>query len=210
MIIKPTLDRRSELYYRKWQYVVSFGLDKFFITRRLDPHAVNYHQNISGWRFASMTPEHLNDVRSWISFMRSTKYPFKQVCGYNWGYVYTNDKQLVDDICVLPYLKTISVKEALICRPTDSIVLANSPYRLRTYMRDLRLNSSDVPALSDYVLSQPWRVGPGFEKMLLESDGRYHYCRRYYFVDHNDERDTMLLNMITPGIVGRTLPIVSG
>jgi hypothetical protein len=207
MTIKPTLDQRSRLYYDQWKYVVHFRMESFFKARKLDHgHLGHYKTPLWQSRDGGNHDVILRNLHAWISFMQAAPVPFKQVCSYHWGYVYTNDKQFVDDICHLPYLQHVKVKEACVCQPPDVILLSNPQHRLRTYMRDLTPNPSSIPALCDYVFSQPWRVGPGFRNML-NPDLKYHYIRRYHFVDHDDTRETMFLNIIVPGIVGRTLPI---
>lgn len=207
MTIKPTLEQRSTLYYDQWKYVVTFRMESFFKARKLSHDALDQYKPPFTWRDTGKNHDQIvHNLHSWISFMQAAPAPFKQVCSYHWGYIYTNDKQFVDDICGLPYLQHVKVKEACVCQPPGVILLSDPQYRLRTYMRDMTPNPGSIPALRDYVIGQPWRVGPGFHRMLTQ-DGRYHYVRRYHFVDHDDARDTMFLNIIVPGIVGRTLPI---
>jgi hypothetical protein len=205
---------RSDLYYGRWEYGMGFRLENLWMTRKmdhghLDQHIRRYRGTIGSTFAPNMDIKNSDALHAWIDFMRPTseKWRYKTITSYHNGYIYSNDLDLIQQICDLPYIEDVQVRRAQVTLPPDTIVLAQSPHRLRTYMQAQRVTPQQKQQLAQYLNSQPWRIGPGFRK-ILHPEHLWHYIREYYFVDHDDERDLAFLNMIVPGIVGKTLPIM--
>jgi hypothetical protein len=50
-----------------------------------------------------------------------------------------------------------------------------------------------------------YRLTPGFRERLAAS--RHVYVQSHFFIDHDDVRDIQMLNLVSPGIIRKTLPI---
>ena len=210
MKIKPRIEKRSDLYYGQFHHVISLRLQLVWMTRGLD-HAALDHRSEQRlfWRKEQIASAKLQELHNWISLLSSQTDPFQYTICNNCCYIYTNSEQLIDHIASVPYVSYVRTRTCQVTLPKDIIVLRQSPYKMRTYMKEITIRTDQFQSLREYVMRQEWRVGPGFQRFLTSELG-YHRCQRNYFVDHNDDRDTLFLNMIVPGIVRRTLPIQSG
>jgi len=210
MKIKLTDDHRGNLYYDQWKYSINFRLENCYIARSLN--IADLEEKIASralWGFNTpLSSSTIKNLYNWVDFMTNTQTGYKLVVSHHWAYLYTNDQKLIDGISELPYIRRLHVKQACITRPYGTISLVTPHHRLRTYMRNQSISKEYVTILRDYLIAQDWRVGPGFLKML-DPNRKSHWISRYHFVDHNHEQETGFLNMIVPGIVGRTMPILA-
>jgi hypothetical protein len=209
MTLKAKPDPRSDLYYGRWRWCTDFRLDNVWMARSMDlekfAEELAYRNR---WGRHTIDSDAKQILTDWITFMEPWRGQYRQIISYNYAYIYTNTWDLVEAIREFEPIRFCRTREALVVRPKNTIVLQEPQNRLRTYMRDCRIKPDQIPVLRDYLRSQPWKIGPGFQKML-DRDQTFYWSRRYYYVDHDADQDLFFLNMIVPGIIGRTLPIAA-
>ena len=147
--------------------------------------------------------ERLHEV---CDFLLAIKNPFKKVVCNNTMWFYTNTPEDFRAVVACPGTKLVERKQADVCLPTDCVVLNNPQHRFRTYFRERYLDESQRELIKKYFITRAdqFRPSPGF-KMLL--NGKRMWIPSNYFVDHNDEKDALFINLACPQLVRKTLPI---
>ena len=131
----------------------------------------------------------------------------KIVISYNILYIYSNDVAGLQRLANLPYVHFNSSVRAVINKPRDVVLKADSPFKLRSYFKDRRLEESDLETLSKFFNSRQESYGltPYFRSRL--NSRSWLWVQRHNFIDHNDMKDITMLNLVVPGIIRKTLPI---
>lgn len=141
------------------------------------------------------------------SILSITK-PFKRIVYSDWQYFYTNDKDIFDNLSSMPGVQHVHYADAVVNKPRDVVILANSQYQWRTYFRDRTFSREQSQLLANFITQRPqqFRITANWRERLSRS---WFYIYGGFFVDHHNQHDSLLLNMVLPGCVRKTLPIES-
>jgi hypothetical protein len=143
-----------------------------------------------------------------LTFLWPLKDQIKLVFSGDWGYIYSNNKDLLQQIGDKHYVHVYYIKEAVVDRPKDTIRLQSSPYRFRSFLKERLWTLDDKSRILAYLENQPdIKISRGL-KYWLKYDTRWHWSRRYHYFDHNDAKIELMLQLICPGIVRTTMPII--
>ena len=143
-----------------------------------------------------------------LTFVWPVKDQIKLVFSGDWGYIYSNDKDLLQQIGDKHYVQVYYIKEAVVDRPKDTILLKSSAYRFRSFLRERLWTMDDKTRMLTYLENQPdIKIGRGFQHWL-KYETRWLWTRRYHHFDHNDAKIELMLQLICPGIVRTTMPII--
>jgi len=125
----------------------------------------------------------------------------------DWGYIYSNDQDLLIKIDNLHYVTGYYIKEAVISRPKNTVVLKSSSYRFRSYLAYKKYGDAGKERILDYLKNQPdVKISRGLSHWLKYKTSDW--SRRHYYFDHNDSRIELMLQLIFPDIVRITMPII--
>ena len=143
-----------------------------------------------------------------LSFLWPARDQIKLVFSGDWGYIYSNNKDLLQQISDKKYVHTYYIKETVVDRPKDTILLKSSAYRFRSFLREQLWTMDDKNRMLTYLQNQPdIKIGRGFQHWL-KYETRWLWTRRYHHFDHNDAKIELMLQLICPGIVRATMPII--
>lgn len=138
----------------------------------------------------------------------------KIVATTHWGYVYSNRLDLLKLVAGARAVQVCRILKAVVDRPPNTVGLRNKHHNYRTYLRDLRITESQQDQIQQYLTQQQdVRLCPSL-KSWSRVDHRYSWVknvawsRSTFFFDHNGATDALMLEMIVPGIVRKTLEIV--
>jgi hypothetical protein len=178
--------------------------------------AKRYDQRANYTRFFNTTyrstvtskQEDLENLQAMVRILWPVRDQIKLVFSGDWGYVYANDKQLLKSIGRQNYVHTYYIKEAVVTRPKDTILLQSSPYQFRSFLKERLWTIDDKKRILAYLENQPdIKISRGL-KHWLKYDTRWHWSRRYHYFDHNDAKIELMLQLICPGIIRTTMPII--
>jgi len=125
----------------------------------------------------------------------------------DWGYIYSNDKDLLIQIDDLPYMQGYYIKEAVLSKPKNTIVLKSSPYKFRSYFTYKKYDEDKKARILDYLKNQPdVKISKGLTRWLKYRTSDW--SRRHYYFDHNDAKIELMLRLIFPDILRITMPII--
>lgn len=147
------------------------------------------------------------DLHVLADVLLSTPCKFKLVVSIYQGYVYTNDLDLIDQLDAMPELTHKTYTQAVIHRPKNTVKLKNPKHEFRSYFKALKLSSQQKDHLMDFLWSQreQVRVSPALQTWI---DQPFNRTQDYFFVDHATESWLTMLNLVTPGIVRKTMHII--
>jgi len=184
------------------------------ITRR--ERVVNWG---GSWRTSET--EKWNHVRAdELSHLVAVLWPYmttgRLIVSSDWGYFYTNDLSVANKLKKCDFVTVLKIKQAIHTRPKNTVVLGNSKYTTRTYFKEKHITLEAKTSMVRVLKSQEdIRVGPGLNTWLtaenkmikiVRHDG---YVRRYHFFDHDNTSIPLMLELIVPGIIRKTVPIIA-
>lgn len=209
-------DSRSHLYFDQWQYSIAIFQSRIADIRGLNRAAtleLIEFRKISKFLHHYYTPDCITKILAALDFFNNETEPFKLTLSGNWAYVYTNDKKMLSRLQTqCPGISIRAVKQAQLSEPRDVVLLTESKYTYRTYFRSRWVEDHELVTLDNFFAAQQEEhINPcGSFKKFLKSNIQYrsHWLANHYFVDHNDPKYPLMINLILPKATRKTMPIV--
>lgn len=200
---------RDRLYYDQYHYGLSFYLAHSGRSRKLDADSIResaLYTNTFGWRTEKIDDRQINNLVDCAQIFLDCAEPYKRIVYSNWQYVYTNHEPLLHELATRSYLTHIKPTQAVVTLPRDVVLLKNSKYQYRSYFASRWFNRDEVLAIKNFLKSRKsqFKTTPNVTTRL---NGDFFYPGSHLFVDHNDEKDAFLLNMVVSKCIRKTLPI---
>jgi hypothetical protein len=210
-----TIDQRSEPYYKQYHHCVIWWMPEGNMMRQLTHKSIdanifwrnNYLQNWRGsFGRTTITERDQERLHEVCDMLLTIKNPFKKVVCNNTMWFYTNHPEDFAAVVACPGTKLIEHKQANISLPADCIMLNTPKHKFRTFFRERFLDDTQRELIKKYFNTRTgqFRAGPGFKQLL---NGSRQWIASYYFVDHDDEKDALFINIACPQLVRKTLPI---
>ena len=202
------IEHRSALYYNQYRYCLSFYMRHSQVLRGLNPVAIAKYIKYRNVRFAEsswFTPIHDYEEKELIELLNrilQLDTPRKVIFYQGTVYVYSNHLEQLEDL-----ISYGEIKQAEVSLPKDVILLKNPKWHYRTYFNELRLDSSQSKTIRNFLRNRKDAFGrSNFFDYKLDT-AMFFYIMSYNFVDHDNIQDALMLNLVCPGIVRKTLPI---
>jgi len=219
-----TTINRSKLWHGQWHLCGRFRLAECDALRRLD-HAwidrVVHMRRLWGqrpalnygcsWRHVRepvrITDEDVMALHSMCDFLLSDTTPRKIMISNNHLYVYANDPVIYQRIQDHGLALFIELSEIQLTGTPDTVHLKRSDHTMRSYLRSRKLETATATSVRQWLVAQQSvRLSPSL-RYWCENDGRWLFT--YYFLDHDSVSTVDMLQLIAPGIVRCTLPIIT-
>lgn len=205
---------RDRLFFDQYKFCMRF---KFAHSGRMRSllHA-DIHKSCEWTNMASqignswiqpVSAEHLNTMLHLSDLITRVTADFKRIVFTDWQNFYTNDPGFFGQLAAVPGVMYVTYHEAVIDQPRDTVVLQQTDYQWRSYFRERWYSQDQMQTLSKFITSRPQQffITKHWRKQL----NRQHcWITRSFFVDHHDQQDVVLLNMVLPGCIRKTMPIV--
>jgi hypothetical protein len=133
----------------------------------------------------------------------------KHVVSGNTMRVYTNDINILHDVLAASNnFSFITFTEAAITQPRDSVCLVDPQHQYRSYFKQLSLTVSEKTNIVNFLINQQpnIRLSPGLTQWLTFKYN--HSSAGAYFFDYNDTGMAVLLSLINPRLLRKTLKIM--
>ena len=220
---------KDRLFYSRFQYCLGFSLDEATCLRELD-HAkiddlihrrkqwqeiaqqrwIKGRQNttILSRRWKDITEKTVTDLHSVADVLLTSTAEFKLVVSVHQGYVYTNDLALLTKLDGMTELTCKTHTQAQVDRPENTIRLNKSNYNFRSYFRTRHLSAQEKQQLVNFLNTQQdfVRTSPAMNQWVQEPFTR---LQDYYFVDHDSRQWLTLISLVCPGIIRKTMQILT-
>jgi hypothetical protein len=155
-----------------------------------------------------ITEEVEQNLYDFADILRNSGVDLKLVVSSNCGWVYTNSLELIGRLKPMRMLTGKKYSEAVIDRPKNTILLKNPQHQFRSYFKITKITSDQKDMLINFLNNQRAgiRVSPALETWIT---GKFHRTQDYFFVDHDEMSWLTMLSLVHPGIIRKTLQIVT-
>lgn len=217
------------MFYDRFRYCISFGLQESSCLREQDLDCARIremlqrrkhwrevsqqrwtgaHQSILAHsRWNEITEEVEQNLYNFADILRNSGVDLKLVVSTDYGWVYTNDLALIDQLQQLRMLTGKRYSEAVVDRPKNTIKLKNPQHNYRSYFKITKLTGQQKDNLIIFLTNQQphIRVSPA---LLDWTTSAFHRTQDYFFVDHNQMSWLTMLALVQPSIIRKTQQII--
>jgi hypothetical protein len=166
-------------------------------------------QTILGRRQREITDQTVDDLHQLAEQLLQAQDDYKLVTSVDQGWVYTNNKKIINDLFDNPTLKNKYCTEAVVNRPANTIKLKNLQHTQRSYFRVLKLTTQQKNNLKNFFDNQIGHIRPS-PALTGWFDGDYHRTQDYFFVDHSGDSWLVMLSLVHSGLIRKTVDIIQG
>lgn len=161
----------------------------------------------------TLRQQRVDRVLSMTDFLYPYRSEIKMICSGDWATFYTNSWEFVHALILKNFSLDVEFREAVIDRPRDTVKLESSRFDHRSYFTEKSITPDVKKNLKQYLTAQSdIRIGPGLKTWLNEqhyySRWRQNWTQRYFFIDHSDAGFPVMLSLIVPGLIRKTISIV--
>lgn len=159
-------------------------------------------------RRQEITDEEKANCHLLCDFLLARQDQFKLTISTDWAYVYSNSLSLLRELEALDYVLPLNLKQAVIDRPRDTLLIRNSQHQLRSYFRAQRITHEQKTNLSNFLKNQTdVRLGPGLAEFISDNQ-KYHYMNDNNFIDHDGQGILLMLEMVLPRSIRKTVKLI--
>lgn len=235
--LNPTLNTRKSdrLYFNKYQYCLSFRLDRATCLRNLGKDRVIsvsdqvterfMMQNQYSWQ-VHRTPHRddiseqayrqriLDDLIVVARALEPCLEIMRLVVSGKVVYLYSNNLDTLQELATISqFTQNIKLRQVEVNRPINTVLLRNSLYLKRSYFRERWIDAKSKEAVKNFLTRQDdIRLGPGLKSCLDGKNISYKgetLMQRYFFFDHNSDSTSVMLELIAPGTIRQTVPVLT-
>lgn len=214
MTYKVSQESRDRLYHNRFRYAVRCYVPDASILRQLDHAAID---KIIQWRntrprrgfFPLLVREtEIQLLHSLCDLMLQFDEPWHKTCYMDHLYLYTNSLRPIDMLERSGLVPHFWVSEAVVDKTPNTVRMCFPRFTHRSYFRSRMLDQEQFALLRDFVQARPQQLqlSKTFRQRLRDTSCFVHY---HYHMDHNDPHIPFLLEMVCPGLIRSTMPIVA-
>lgn len=215
---------RSVPWHGRWHFCGRFYLYECHTLRRLDHDwidrvvrmrrtwgqrpVMNYGGSWrNGWEPVHITDEDVRALHSMCDFLITDATPRKIMISDHHLYVYANDPVIYQCIQDHGLAQLIELCQVQLTGIPNTVRLRRSHHAMRSYFCAKKLEAATATSVQQWLVAQESvRLSPSL-RYWCENDGRWLYS--YYFIDHDSTSTLDMLQLIAPGIIRCTMPIVT-
>ncbi len=222
--LTSTLINRATPWHGQWHFCGRFYLAECDALRRLDHDWIDrvieirrrwgqrpMHNYGGSWRNrwepVRITDEDVMALHSMCDFLLADITPRKIMISNNHLYVYANDTSIYQRIQDHGLSQFIELCQVQLTGTPNTVHLQRSDHAMRSYFRAKKLEPATATSVRKWLTAQESvRLSPSL-RYWCEIEGRWLYT--YYFLDHDSGSTIDMLNLIAPGIIRCTMPIIT-
>ena len=141
--------------------------------------------------------------------LKSIKERYKLKTTYDYGYLYINDLESAKNLLSSPGVTIDSVKQVIVDRPKNTMVIKSAKHNLRTYLKTQSIEIDQKQILINFLKSiNNIRLSPGLEEWTTKYNN-YRYITDNYFVDHDDDGFLTMLALVSPIKIKKTVTLLT-
>ena len=220
--------KKDRLFYDRYSYCVNFKLQELTSLRHRSTQLADHlridatldrrqawtrrlrnpggsWQNPFSFDITEETRANLHDFRR---LLQDYEGEFSLFMFGDWGYIYTNNLDLIDDVNNKKYIGQKKYTEAHITRPRNTIALRDPKHQLRTFVKQTMLTEKDREFVSNYLRNQgnSIRLSPGLDFWVNHSNGTV--LQSHFFLDYDNSAVLSMMNLVRPGLIRKTQTLI--
>jgi hypothetical protein len=202
---------RDRLYYKDYHYSAQFYLPHAPAIRSLKHKGIDeYVSYRQGYTTSWNRPVNIENtllLHTMCDLFLAFREPHKRMVYQSHVYFYTNCLEDLESIANHPGVKFFEATKADVCLPLDVVLLKEPKHKYRTYLKERWIPDEQTPILRKFLLNRQNLYGftPLFKSRLTHWD-RF-YTLSHFFIDHDDPKDLLMLELVVPGLIRKTMPI---
>jgi hypothetical protein len=206
-------EARDRLYYKDYHYSAQFYLQNAPALRKLGHDIIDDYiesrkqlSAYSNWNKA-VTKDNEQKLHNICNVFLAFQEPYKKLTYNSHIYFYTNSLEDLESIANHPDVLYFLATKADVCLPRDVVLLKEPKRKYRTYLKERWIPEGQTPVLRKFLLNRRdcYDFTPLF-KNRLETWDKF-YTMSHFFIDHDDPKDLLMLELVLPGLIRKTLPI---
>ena len=205
---------RDRLFFDQYQYRMQFyqrfawcmrSYDHDDLERRLRNYHGKFPRPPVGLTVAD--PDATANLHHMCDLLRGLPDSSKKMIQYDHVFLYTNDLEIIEDMSRVGYISQLKIGQAVTVYPRDTVMLQNPVHQYRTFLKHKWWDLETSNHIKKFLLGRQdlFRIPKSFLEKLQRS-GRL-ATQDHHFVDHNDPNLLLMLSLVCPGIINKTLPI---
>jgi hypothetical protein len=161
-----------------------------------------------GRRLSTISEDCETNIQSVCELLLSTSYEHKHVVSTHTAWIYTNDLELLKIFNQQPYLSEKRFVQVEVDRPKNTVILKKSNHTHRSYFKMVKLSALEKQQIYNFFINQQnhVRVSPSMKEWMFS---KFNRTQDYFFMDHTGENWLLMLALIRPGIIRKTLKIIT-
>jgi hypothetical protein len=222
---------KDRVFYDHYEYCVGFHLDEVSCLRELNHQYIDViierrrqwrevslqrwantgysgSKNIVTRRAKEITDENVENLHTLTDVLLRSRVDFKLVTSVSSAWIYTNDIDLLKKLDQYDFLIWKKYTQAIVDRPKNTIRLKHPKHQYRSYLRSVKLTDEEKTQLCNFFMNQQGhaRIGPALLKWMGE---RWRRTQDYFFIDHDEESWLVMLALIKPGMIRKTINLIT-
>lgn len=224
---------KDRLFYNRYRYCISFELDEVsclrelnhgYIDRMIERRRVWREVSLQKWinnsvglksskniltrRFKDITEDTVKNLHDIADILLETQSDFKLVTSASFGWIYSNNYELMQRLNQESCLEYKGLSQAVINRPANTIKLKNPQHQHRGYFKTLKLTNTQKHALASFLKNQAdtIRLSPSLDTWLTVPLNR---TQDYFFIDYNENSWATMLSLVHPGLLRKTVDLIA-
>lgn len=197
---------------------MSFYLAEVSALRDLDHESISKNlKHRRQWRYLSfqrygkdlkdISIEKEKHLHALCDVLTNADYEYKYVVSTNCMWVYANDIDFFQALDNCEFLSYKQFTQVNINRPKNTISIKKAKHTHRSYFKIIKLSAESKQILANFLSAQPEiRPSPSLEKWF---QSKFTRTQDYFFIDHNGENYLLMLSLVLPGILRKTLQIIA-
>ena len=222
LLIRTPVNRATP-WHGEWNLCGRFYLAECHALRRLDhgwidrviqtrrawgQRPINYGGSWrTDWAPIRITDKDVQSLHAMCDFLTCDTTPRKIMIKDNHIYVYANDAAIYQRITDQGLAPLVELLEVRFAGTPNTVHLKCSKHAMRSYFRSRKLDTSTANSVRHYLVAQESATLSPSLGYWCENNGQYLFS--YYFIDHDSASTTDMLQIIAPGSIRCTLPIVT-
>ena len=209
---------KDRLFYDQFKYCISFTLAEVSVLKNpISHYNIDLQmdkrldwQRLMGNSFTPRITWYTRDkIHELVEVMiKFNPEEYKFNTSYQKIWIYTNSQLFVTKLAELEFVEGIQVSEAIINRPRNTVKLKNSTHTHRSYFRFATPTEESRARIIKFLKLHQEDITPS-PALVTWSDCVFSYpIRDHYFVDYTSESWLLMLNLLHPGLIRKTLTII--
>jgi len=214
---------RDRLYYDLYEYCVHFQMQEVSAIKLSSHNQIKEYLNHQQWRRKinhggswrwhtfgyPITETSIKNCYTAHDRLKTILEDYKLITSYHCGYLYLKDLNGAINFLKSPGITVDVVKQVIIDRPKNSIIIKSAKHDYRTYFKNQRLETEHKTALVNFLKDRTdIRLGPGMQEWITRYNTHKYVCDNY-FIDHNDDGFLTMLCLVSPIKIKKTLTLLT-
>lgn len=169
------------------------------------------NKNFYRHRQQDITDTVVENLHKFCQLLLDTKHRFKLVVEFRTIRLYAESDELFQEILASDVnIANPRCSRANINRPKDTIQLKNPRHTHRSYFKRTAMTESEKRAVGNFLSNnaETLRPSPALEDWLKRIDQWAVWTEPHFFVDHNDESWMVMLSLIRPRLIKKTIQLI--